>query len=88
LNWIAAASMAQSQRAEWANLHLAARLHAARTIGKVSCQRKRPEAAARIERNLPFDNWMPLAFCHRSPDADYHADSVNVLNVLLKIGCV
>jgi len=53
LNWIAAASMAQFQRAEWANLHLAAQLHAARTIGKASCQKKRPEAAARIERNLP-----------------------------------
>jgi hypothetical protein len=55
LNWIAAASMAQFQRAEWANLHLAAQLHAARTIGKSSCQKKRPEAAVRIERNLPSE---------------------------------
>jgi hypothetical protein len=82
LNWIAAASMAQSQRAEWANLHLAARLHAARTIGKVSCQRKRPEAAARIERNLPLKlkttakNQRPAYLERCVPlNADYHVDS-------------
>jgi len=47
--------MAQIQRAGKASLHLVVQPHGARTIGKVSCQRKRPEAAARIERNLPSE---------------------------------
>jgi hypothetical protein len=82
LNWIAAASMAQFQRAEWANLHLAAQLHAARTIGKASCQKKRPEAAVRIERNLPSElkttakKQQPAHLQRCMPlNADYHVDS-------------
>jgi len=53
LSSIAAAPRVPIQPAGKANLHHAAQLHAARTTGKASSQKKSPEAAGRIERNLP-----------------------------------
>ena len=66
--------MAPIQRADRANPRHAARLHAARTTGKSSCQKKGWEAADRNECNLPLENERALTFHHVPLNADYHAD--------------